>query len=167
MTKTTEERIAHRIEVYGLSVEVAKAEVALEDSEAAVRAVTNLIEDEIRQAGAAIREKYRDQSTSASAAARAAKQVLDDIKIEEAHRDNRIGNRVVKTNTFYRNLWDKTPTVTKTFGIIEVRDQNTKFAGNVRYLPAMGSVFVRLIKQDGTPSLRFDTSMSGWEPVEV
>ncbi len=58
-------------------------------------------------------------------------------------------------------------------GIVEVRREETKFAANIKYgLPDYGEAFVRLLKEDGTPSLKYvkcswyETLEKKWKLVE-
>jgi hypothetical protein len=48
-------------------------------------------------------------------------------------------------------------------GVFEVRMPDTQFAGNISSyrLPAIGQVFIRLLKKDGTPGLGFQVSQFG------
>lgn len=164
-SRTQAERIATYVDTYGYSTEVAIATVNHEDAQAAEWALNSKIEDEFRAAKEAIRAKYRAETTAAQTTRYEAEKALDAAKITDANRDNRIGMKVQKVLTRYKNLWDHKATVTTIFGVVEVRTEKTVFAGNMRYLPPMGSIFVRILKNDGTPGSRIDTSMGGWEVV--
>lgn len=52
-------------------------------------------------------------------------------------------------------------------GILEIVGPDTKFAENLEYRPGVGKVIVRLLKKDGTPSVKYDSYRNGkhkWLP---
>ena len=50
------------------------------------------------------------------------------------------------------------------YGIVEVRKSTTNFPANINFsLPSIGFAFVRLLKKDGTPSLKFKDLAYGWQ----
>ena len=165
-SKTKAERIAHAVETYGVSEALATAKINYEDECSAVSDMESVIEAEIRAATAAIRDKHRAALNIARDQWSAALGELDDLKIMESNRDNRIGMKVSKKVRKDRSLWSRSEAMETIYGIMEVRSPETRFPDNMRYLPSMGSKFVRLMKKDGTVGMRIDERFTNWTVVE-
>lgn len=52
-------------------------------------------------------------------------------------------------------------------GVLEIVTTDSRFGGNISHAPTIGKEIVRLLKKDGTPSLRYDTWISDWRPDGV
>lgn len=166
-SKTRAERIAYEIEIYNVSEALATAKINYEDSQSAVSVMESEIEAEIRAASTAIREKHRATLNIACDKRAAALGEVDDLKVSEATRDNRLGAKVSMKVRKDRNIWSRSEVMETIYGIVEVRTVETRFPENMGYLPAIGSLFVRLMKKNGTVGIRIDDRISEWTVVEA
>lgn len=163
--KTLEELIAYNV-ASGLPESVARADAALSIAKSNEDELKYRVDTEARAAAAAVTASYYDQLSELARLRRDAEQIANDAKIADTNKDNRVGQRVSKWGYARTSIWDRNPPKVHRFGTIEVRTHNTVFPANQTWLPAIGHLFVRLEKKNGTPSLRFDNHVQGWEPVE-
>lgn len=66
----------------------------------------------------------------------------------------------------YESKWSRKMAKTGKEGIFEIVTNETQFPKNIEYRKEIGSYIVRILKKDGTPSLRIDTGWSWWKPKD-
>lgn len=153
--------------------QIRKAHAHLRECADARLAVEREREDERSQKFRAIdeelRAKYGERLSalrSAEADARAALRTEEDAKARAA------------TGTTYPVgtvllHWKRHPYAKPSYahdgqrGVLEIVTTDSCFPGNVSHRPSIGKEIVRLLKKDGTPSLRYDTWFSDWRPEGV
>jgi hypothetical protein len=144
-----------------------KAEAALTAASRALDYIEQQIGDDIAKVADAIRAKYKPELILAReryGAAHTAAITARDKTPDHPWTGKRVFRIKQKWNS---STWRHEPPVRED-GIVEMRRSTTRFPGNIRSLPLMGTPFVRLLKKDGTPALRFEEmhSRSGWQLVE-
>ena len=147
------------------TVEVQKAK--LREAEKAVEVVVKKINEEISAATAAIQAKYHDEFT----AVRQARE--DAIKAGEAARDALPKHEW--TGQPIGRSWGGSKVETRRIaGMVEMCRTDTEFPSGQRWrLPTTGQPFVRLLKKNGEPGMKFErlveydgTISKEWKLVE-
>lgn len=138
------------------------------DADRAVRDLEYEIDAKAREAASAVRATFRDQLATLRATRAAASKALDDARVEAAISSNpMIGRKVQKTfsKPVYRGSYRSREVIG--YGIFEVCTSTTVFPSNQRHwLPDIGETFIRLLKKDGTPSLKIDRQTTGWVAID-
>lgn len=121
-------------------------------------------ESEIDAAKAAIRLRYQPEADALDKAIADAKRHLDEIK-EQAPRHKWEWRKVERKEKIYQRFSSAVLRTETVYGIVETRTRETKFADNLSSyrLPEIGVAFVRLLKKDGKPGLKFESINHGWD----
>jgi hypothetical protein len=119
---------------------------------------------EEREAQMVVWARFSERVKAANEAVMAATKAFDDAKVAVASHPW-TGRKVWRTERkgegYIREL-------VKVYGVVELRDGGTKFAANVPSWqePKMGEAFVRYLKKDGKPGIRFSSYLTNWKLVE-
>lgn len=122
----------------------------------AYKAFKKQVEKEAREAADAVRASYREQLRDLSHATYVANNALrEHIDATTTHPWE--GKKVVRVTHEPVSRWSSKTREVRLYGVVEIRRTDTKFPANQRWgLPDLGDPFVRLLKKDGTPSLKLD-----------
>lgn len=140
---------------------IAEAAAALSAAEDAVYKVQRRVNAEVQVAADAVRAKHSAELSEAANGVRAARQTLNSAK-EQLPDHPWTGKRVFHLVS-RGHVWQKLQP-DRVEGIVETRRAGTSFPANAAYysIPATGEGFVRLLKKDGTPGVKFDR-IRGWK----
>lgn len=113
-------------------------------------------DDEIEAAVAAIKAKWEERVDAAYRHLKLAERAEEDERLAAAQHHPLLGKTVTRTTTkrIARSWCD-----VEQRGIVEVRTRDTVFPANGSswdLLPDVGQPFVRLLKADGTPGLKWE-----------
>ena len=123
------------------------------------------IESERGKAGSVARCVAETQFDDAVAVARAEKIAADNavvahIEAEASHPWE--GKKVFRDVSVWRGLWPSKAISKREEGVVEIVRRSSQFPANMRYSqPRIGQAVVRLLKKDGSPSLRCFESWGG------
>ena len=143
-----------------------EAKAALREASSALLKIENDIRDEKISAAREIDQRRRSELVAARDVLSAANASLQEaLDAQPPHEWD--GRRVFRVETKCARWSRVVISMTRHEGVVETRRGFTQFPGNTaRYnLPMMGAGFVRLLKKDGTPGLKFE-SLQGWRLVE-
>ncbi len=139
---------------------------AYNDAIRAKRAVEDARDDARSAALAEVNARFRDQLVAADAAIAAAKLAHENAKIANQTSNPVVGKIVSKSVQVKDGRWRWKTVDIK--GIVEVTTSETIFPANklAWKIPSGGDLFVRLLKNDGTPGVRIDNYNNQWKLVE-
>lgn len=146
MTKI--ETLYEKIEAAGIAVRILKHAI-----EAARREEIRRAEDEFDSACLPLKSKLKDLEMEE----RAIQEEIDRaVEAESREKDNApfpIGTKLYewKKGRWHFDKYKKTGQV----GVVDVWGVDTKFPENMRFHPLVGRYFIRILKNDGTESLKF------------
>lgn len=146
---------------------------ALEAAITAANENLNALQDAMSAEIRAIKDRHGDGIRAAKSALYDAESALKEAKSAAAAHPWE-GRKVYKDVPIYSGWSSKQARTERVYGIVEVCRLGTAFAVAVASYsrPSLGRPFVRLLKKDGTPGLKFDRAtgwgdgLVGWQLVE-
>lgn len=162
MTEGRAEKVSYYIEDTREIRALSKAEFAAAEKRAeAKRNYEKRVRKRVADAERKAREEFAGLAEEVVALARledAAKHALEDERVRVAMKHPHIGVTVEEWKSSGYGFRPSEPHRTGRRGIIRVWTREEKCPANITYSePRVGSLFVRLLKKDGTESLQFDT----------
>ncbi len=154
-------------EVLALRVKRAALQMAEREAER-VKSEKDL---ERRKAQFEIDERFRLATSASNKAVHEAKRELDAELVRQKNNSPLIGRFVERTIQQKKYSWGGGMVPVTIRGVIELCGPETRLGGNKHDRPTIGRLFVRALKEDGTPSLLFhndiyeDTLLRGWALV--
>lgn len=126
--------------------------------------IVKRFEAEVEAAKATIRLRYEPEVSAIDKAIAEAERHLTEVK-EQSPRHEWDGRKVERKEKIYQRFSSRDDRVETVYGIVETRTRETKFADNAPSyrLPEMGEAFVRLLKKDGKPGMKFEPMTHGFD----